>query len=240
MYIPKTIPSLFVLAALALFTSGCTTTYFMQVDALSSDIRAGQTVAAETVTFRFADTASSDADDSLRVRQLQRQVQTALATRNMIPASQGQSADVVIHARARISDPLTETDQFSEPVYFRTGGVHRVVATPVRAPDGSVSFIYSTVWIPPRTEFAGFANRNRNVTVFQKELMLSARIDDGSPRGGEEVWNITVTARDAVSDLRAHIPFMLAAALPYIGAQTEGQVVVRMRANDPMVDKFRN
>lgn len=234
------IPVLILLAAVAIFSTGCTTTYFMRVDALSSDTAVISASTAAPTTFRFAESAAEGTDATLRSRQLQRQVETALATRNLVPAAAGQSADLVIHVRARISDPLTETDQFSEPLYVRTRGVHRVVATPVRAPDGSVSFVYSTVWIPPRTEFVGFANRNRNITVFQKELVLSARVDNGTPRGGDEVWNITVTARDQVSDLRAHIPFMLAAALPYIGAQTDGQVMVRIRANDPVVEQFRN
>lgn len=209
----------------------------MRVDALSAGVQAAP---SEPVYFRFASVPDGDGEGSLRTRQLQQQVAVALAERNFLLAGAGQTPSLVISVRARISDPLTETDQISEPVYIRTGGVHRVVATPVRGPDGSVSFVYSTIWIPPRTDFVGFTNRNRNVTVFQKELTISARPYDGSARGSEEVWTVAVSARDSVSDLRAHLPYMLAAAMPYIGEQTEGQVVVRIRSNDEVVQRFRN
>jgi hypothetical protein len=229
-----------ILTALAfvLFLSGCSTTHYFKVDALSA--QDPQSAAGESITYVFAGAEEGGVDqDGLRARELRRQVERALAAKGYRLVGEKGDADLVISALAFISGPMTETESFSEPIYWRSSGYHRVVSTPVRAADGRVTYTHTTVYIPPRTEFAGYANRDRRVTVFEKTLTLSARANDGTTRGGEEVWTLTVKSRDRISDIRSHLPFMLAAALPYMGQQTEGEIMVRIRENDPSVNSFR-
>lgn len=49
-----------------------------------------------------------------------------------------------------------------------------------------------------------------------------------------------VSSVDESSDLRGHLPMLVAAAMPYIGEQTPGEVRVRMRDDDERVKLVRS
>lgn len=53
-------------------------------------------------------------------------------------------------------------------------------------------------------------------------------------------WQLTVALRSSSSDLRAMMPVMVAAAMPYIGHNTGRQVVVTIPADDPYVQELES
>lgn len=53
-------------------------------------------------------------------------------------------------------------------------------------------------------------------------------------------WQISVALRSSSSDLRAMMPVLVAAAMPYIGHNTGQQIVVTVPADDPYVQELQS
>jgi len=230
---------LIALASLVILFSGCAQKYGFRVDALSRD---GFVPPPQNKISFVIENADPDADENdLRFQELASIVSRGLIDRGYVRAASGEKADLVIMAGAEVSDPLTENRRFSEPIYHRTGGYSRVIRRPVIGDDGKVKkYVYSDVYVPPRSYFAGYIPRNENITVYEKVLYLSAReasTDKGKP--GDEVWTLQVKSRDTSTDLRAYLPYMMAAALPYLGERTQGEVEIVIDDEDPAVEKLR-
>jgi hypothetical protein len=209
--------------------SGCTSAYNFRVDALASP--AAASLDNKTYVFRSGD--PSIAADDLRFMETTMMVERALAERGYRRAAKEADATLLIFVEARMSGPLAATETWSDPVYLRSAGYSHVVRTPVYGADGKVtSYVSSRVYIPPQTEFAGYVNRQRQITVFEKGLYLSARLRKEDGAAGSELWTLSVITQDQSSDLRGYLPYLLAAAHPYIGQRTEGQVIVSIKDNE--------
>ena len=205
-------------AALLLLLAGCAQTYRFKVDALAdASARQARTFAMDSGSMEFPAT-------SLRFREAAAFVSRALVSKGLRPVEAAE-ADLLVTLDAAVSEPLSQTETWSEPVYLQSYGRSRLVRTPVLNEQGQVvRYVTSQVYTPPQTYFAGYQDINRNRVVYEKSLNLSARSAEGV-----EVWNVAVTAIDESSDLRAYIPLLAAAALPYIGESTEGAVVVSLK-----------
>lgn len=53
-------------------------------------------------------------------------------------------------------------------------------------------------------------------------------------------WQLTIALRSSSSDLRAMMPVLVAAAMPYIGHNTGRQIVVTVSADDPYVKELES
>lgn len=227
----------FPVLGLILFFAGCAQTYHVRVDALRDagfdDARLAD------LTYYLQRGRQPDATPDLRFQESARLLEHTLGSKGMRRAESIDEADLLVRLDTGVSHPLTATETRSDPVYFRTSGYSRVVRTPVYGPDGKVvRYVSSRVWIPPTTEFAGYVERDRNVTVYDKSLTLSAWSQrDGEPEN--ELWTLSAMVRDQSSDLRGYLPYLLAAALPYIGTTTEGEVIVRLKEADESVEWIR-
>lgn len=213
---------------LLLFMSGCAQTYRFKVDALAAP------VAGETRTFAIETPRGGEGGSQLRYREAADYVERALIARGWQEA-EADAANLLVQLEASVSNPLTETEVRSEPVYFETWGRSRYIRTPVFNEDGKVvRYVGSYVWSPPRTYFAGYNDYARNYTVYEKTLTITAVTQEG-----EEAWTVTVATIDESSDLRSYIPLLAAAALPYVGETTDGAVMVRLKADDEKVQYLR-
>ncbi len=222
-----------VLSSLTLFgvllLAGCAQTFHFRVDALADP---GHSADGERFVLEDANPGAPGA--SLRFREASDFVGRALMARGYELAPTAENADLIISLSARVSDPLSDTERRMEPVYYRTWGRSEVIRTPVVDSQGRVRYISTHVYIPPETHFAGYTSRDRSVVVYEKSLELTARTQEGA-----EVWTVRVTTLDRNSDLRASIPYLAAAATPYLGQSTEGSVAVRLKEDDDMVRTLR-
>lgn len=214
-------------ALLALFGAGCAQTYYFKVDALADpSARSGQTFALES---GFADKPGA----TLRFRETADFVDRALRARGYQPTDV-EAADLIITVQANLSGPLSDTEVRSSPVYYRTWGQSQIIRTPVRDANGQVRYVATRIYLPPETRFAGYRETERSIIVYEKSLDLTARTPDGV-----EVWTVSVRTVDRDSDLRAAIPYLAAAAMPYLGEVTEGAVVVKVDEGDETVSYLR-
>lgn len=222
---------------LAIGVSGCAQHYRVQVDALR-DAEAPAMV-GEGQTYVIDRARAGRGAQDLRFQEAARMVEATLDSLGYRRVSDRDEADLVIMVEARMSNPLASTETRAEPVFYRTMGYTRVVRTPVFDSSGNVVSYRSTrVYYPPHSEFLGYSERDRHVTLYDKYLHLSAwTLEAGEPES--EVWTVTVVARDQSSDLRGYLPILLAGAYPYIGESTDGQVVVSIRRDAERIQSIR-
>lgn len=216
------------LLAACLF-AGCAQTYHLRVDALA-DPETGDNGQSFTLENGFPENPGS----SLRYQEVADFVGRALRARGHTPAEEPADADWVITVSASISEPLNETERTLEPIYYRTWGHSRIVRTPVVDQKGKVHYIATRIYLPPETYFAGYSGYDRSVVVYEKQLELTARTQEG-----EEVWTLRVEAVDRSSDLRSYLPYLVAAATPYLGEATDGSVVVRVKEGGETVQYLK-
>ncbi|MCC5841058.1 MAG: hypothetical protein JJT96_13155 [Opitutales bacterium] len=219
------------LLALTLFLMGCATSHILTVDALRDD-RYIPPRSSEPTLYYLTSADSMEQRETLRFREAAGFVETALAARGYARTQDRMRAQVIIEMDATLSDPQSQTQNFSEPIYVRRWGYSRVLRVPIVNERGQVTgFTYTRIIEPPRTELAGWVDRERRITVFEKALSLSA-FEARSGERGAELWTIRVAKVDDSNDLRAALPHLAAGAYPFIGEQTEGKVTVRIREND--------
>lgn len=211
------------------FFAGCAQTHYFRVDAL-----ADAALVENSGSFRLENGFPDAPGARLRYREAADYVARALTARGYTAASDEADADLIVTVAATVSDPLTETERSMEPVYYRTWGRSGIIRTPVVDSSGNVRYVATRIYSPPETHFAGYTSRDRSVVVYQKRLELTARTPEG-----EEVWTVQVSTMDNDSDLRASIPYLAAAAAPYLGRGTDGVVAVRLREDDEMVQYLR-
>ena len=217
--------------------SGCATRYSVRVDALSSpDSRTGATMQSYALASDLSEVQESD----LFFKELSSYIQPLLSEKNLRTSEEGETPDLRIGVKAHLSDPLTETRSYSDPVYLESRGYSRTVRIPVVNSEGKVvRYAYRNYWTPPRTHFAGYVDRDEQVTVYDKILVLSARPITAGGKLGDELWNIKVSLRSQSTDYRKALPYMLLAAKPYIGKRTRGEEVIVIREDDPGLLKYQ-
>jgi hypothetical protein len=230
--------SLLALGLAGLLLTGCVTRYDVHLDALSSgDGQAG----GSSALYRLVSNTPGVEETDLFFKEVSRQLTPALADAGFRPAANPANAGLQIKVRAVLSDPLVETRSYSEPIYFDSPGYVQTVRVPIVGEDGKVvRYAYSRYWTGPRTRFAGYVDRDRQLTVYDKILELSAERLDQSGEPVEEVWAIRLRLRSESTDYRSALPYILAAAQPYIGSRTDGEIKVAIREDSPDVSIYRD
>lgn len=223
---------------LLLVFSGCATRYPVHIDALSAEpARSG---ASGSTYVLESDTPGIETTD-LFFKEVARQVNTALGKAGYRESESREGAGLVISVNAHLSDPMTETREYSEPVYYNSPGRLRTVRIPILGPDGKVvRYAHRSYWSGPRTHLAGYVDRDRQVTVYDKILKLSAREAHPPGKAGDEVWALSVRLRSGSTDYRSALPYLLLAAEPYIGQRTEGEIVVDVLEDAEGLDAYRS
>lgn len=222
------------LALLTLLITGCATQYAVRVDALS-DMRGGQ-----AASYELTNENPGEEDTDLFFREISRHLHPVLREAGFDRAGEGREPAQLIGVKAYLSEPMVETRSQSEPIYTHTPGYNHVVRIPIVNEEGKViSYSYRSYWRPSRTQFAGYVDRDRQYTVYDKVLELSARERTPGGEAGEEVWTVRVALRSQSTDYRAALPYMLVAARPYLGKRTEGEEIILLKEDDPEVEAYR-
>lgn len=233
---PARIPSLLKLSLVALpaLLGGCTTTYVVQVDAISQSTER----AAEAQSYHIKTNNPQHDEESLRHKEVANYVKTALSGKGMYEAPKPEMADVVVNIDYGMESPRVKYETVSNPIYAQVGGGVRYVQTPVYDRNGRVVG-YQTVAIydPPRTELIGYEDTVQPIVVYEKFLKISARenvpADEGRPPS--EVWTVNVSAEDESKDLRKYLPILAAASADVIGTNSHTQKPVTIKADDEVV-----
>lgn len=224
-----------VLAALMLWV-GCTTPHRVRVDALAADARHSQPGTRYVLRSGLDGMPETD----LFFREVASQLSIAMQQRGFVRVEDGAPFDIEVFLQPFLSQPLTEAQTRTDPIFVETRGYTQVISVPVVNSAGQVvSYVHRTIYSPPRTEWAGNVNRTEQVTVYDKVLRLSARLPAAEAARGVEVWSLSVALRNRSTDYRGFLPYLLTAAAPHIGKRTEGEIIVEIPPDDPAVSAFR-
>lgn len=225
--------------ALTLLLGGCTTTYVVQVDAIS---QAAQVATNETPalpqSYEIRTNNPKMDEGSLRYKEVAGYVKTALSGKGMYESPRAVKADVVIDIDYGMDSPRVKFETMSIPIYAQTGGGVRYEQVPIYDNRGNI-IGYRTVVLrePPRTEIVGYEDQVKPVIVYEKFLKISARSNQESVEGRAppEVWSVNVSAEDESKDLRKYLPILASATADYIGTNTKEQKPIRIKEDDEVV-----
>ncbi|MGC9453132.1 MAG: hypothetical protein ACP5I4_17000 [Oceanipulchritudo sp.] len=224
------------MAVAALLFPGCATQYAIRVDALSAGER-GATAGPRTYELASATPGVEEGD--LFFKEVARYLEPVLRENGYRRVEPGTEAGLRIAVDAHLSEPLVETRSYSDPVYVHTSGYSGAIRVPVLDSEGKVvRYRYYSYYEPPRMELSGWVHRDRQFTVYDKVLRLSAREILAGGSLSEELWTLTVSLRSDRSDYRSALPYLLVAARPYIGERTEGEEVILLKEDSEEVRAF--
>ncbi|MBI2815288.1 MAG: hypothetical protein HYX71_13515 [Opitutae bacterium] len=225
--------------ALSVFSGGCSTTYVVQVDAISQAAKvADSTPVAMPQSYEIRSNNPKMDESSLRYKEVTGYVKTALSGKGMYEAPRAVKADVVVDIDYGMDSPRVKFETISVPIYAPTGGGVRYGQVPVYDRNGRIVG-YQTVALrePPRMEVVGYEDRVKPVVVYEKFLKISARANQESVEGRAppEVWSVNVSAEDESKDLRKYLPILASATADYIGKNTKEQKPVKIKEDDEVV-----
>lgn len=214
------------LAVALVLLSGCATTHTLKVDSLAKP------AAEKSISYEIKNKNPLVADDSLRYKEAESLVKTALSGRGMYEAPSNTKADMVVDLDYGVGPPQVRRETVSEPVYITIPGQVRTERVQVGT-DSQGRPIYQTITVqdPPTTEFAGFREYIVTVVVYEKYLKLTARENKEAVEGQppNEIWTLDITSEGESKDIRKHLPVLVAASIDYIGKDTQGQKTIRIK-----------
>ena len=171
----------------------------------------------------------------LRFREAARYVATALEGKGYRQTQQVGNADLLVELTFYTDEPREVLDVRHYPeTYYRPGFAYSI-QVPVYNNAGVVIGYRSRIMREPSRSYTHWQEQLESVTVYDKVMEISAY--DNRPNAPtkdlEEMWSIVITNSDTSQDIRSYLPYMVAAAIPYIGEDTGSQIVVSITPDDP-------
>ena len=217
-----------------LVITGCSSTYSFKVDAINNS----DPNVKELKSYKIVSSNVQINEEDLEFQEVSQYIKTALSGRGYYEASEIDNADMVIDVSYGVSEPQTDFKTKTSPIYGRSSGGFKTISTPVIDRNGNVRYVNSTVYTPSRLEMIGVQEQIIPIITYEKYLRMTSRdnrdiVNKESPT---QVWSIYVKNKDESEDLRKYVPLMAAAAIPYVGENTENQQEIRIKEEDDIVD----
>jgi len=209
-----------------LWLVGCSGGYKVKVDALAKPD------AENAIAYRIQSNNSKLNPNSLRHKEAEKFVRTALSGRGLYEAPKAELADIVVNIDYGISEPKLVLERRTEPIYRTLPG--RTYTTVVQVgtdKNGNPIYATQTYQEPPSTEYVGDREYTVTVVNYEKYLRLAARENKtaGDNAPPSEIWTVDVSSEGESRDLRKHLPVLAAATIEYVGKDTVGQKTIRLK-----------
>ena len=208
--------------------AGCNNTY-VKVDAVA------RPEAEQAIAYQIGTTNPELDVDSLRYKEAERYVKTALSGKGLYEAPKAEMADMIVNLDYGISPPKVTREVRSEPIFREVPGPTYTETVQVGT-DKDGNPIYSTVTVrgPPTTQYVGDREYTVMVVTYEKYLRLSARETKapGEGRPPAEIWTVDVSTDGENRDLRKALPALAAATIEYIGKDTRGEKTIKLKDTD--------
>ena len=222
---PRRWPVFLLAATSSLLLSACANTYEMKVDALT------RPKVDTSASYKIVNHNPTIDSDSLRYKEVEKAVKTALSGKGMYEAPSADKADLIVNFDYGINPPKVTEEQRKNPIFVSTPGqMHSEVVMTGRDRQGNPIYTEIITQEPPRTEYVGDESYLVPIVTYEKYLRLSARENKPAVEGRQplEVWSIDVTSEGSSNNLRKYIPLMAAATIGYIGKDTSGEKKVKL------------
>ncbi len=217
--------------------TSCAPSYHFKVDAI-----AGGAVQSSDSFYLTSNDAEKNATD-INFEEASTYIKTVLEHKGFHNAQDLDSADTLIVVSYGIGDPQevlvvrgsNSANSLLSPTYAirreydDSGGV---------VGDGTSTYLVEV----PSQGSEPAQDRLERKTVYEKYLKLEAfdnRLAAPSHER-ERLWSIGIANADQSEDIQEYLPYMLAAALPYIAKETGSQISVELKPNDPTIEFIRS
>jgi hypothetical protein len=193
----------------AAFVSGCATAHRVTIDSLA---RPG----ADAVSYSMRNTNPSVAGDSVRYREAEELVKTALSGRGLYEAPANTKPDVIVDLAYGVGPPKVRREKQYAPLSSWE--------LPGRIDLDRDGFLI----IPQRREVS------ISTTTYEKYLRLTAResVPATPGRPPAEIWTVDVISEGESQDIRKYLPILAAASIDYIGRDSHGHKTIRIKDTD--------
>ena len=200
--------------------AGCkTTTYVLQVDAIS---QTGQIAQKSTPPQSYHVRSSNPTipEDNLRYIEVSDYVKTALSGKGMYEAPSADKADVIIEIDYGMDSPRMKYETVTTPIIvLQEGPAQREIVPVSTTADGTTR--YKVIRVPGLQirKIVGWKEEIEPIIVYEKFLKVSARENREAMEGRQapEVWSVNVSAVDQSNELRKYMPILASATADYIG-----------------------
>jgi len=230
------------LVAAVVLLAGCkTSTYLVQVDAISQAGANGVAPkpAREPKSFKVRAHNPKIDEDSLRYREVSDYVKTALSAKGLYEAPTAESADLIIEIDYGMENPRMKYETVTTPIVVFQEGLPTREMVPV-ATSASGQMIYRSVRVPgPQVrKIVGWKEETEPVVVYEKYLKVSARENQDSVEGRPppELWSVNVSAVDQSQELRKYLPILASATGDFIGTNTKREKSIAIHEGDESVE----
>lgn len=221
---------------LLLVLSACTPSYHFKVDAISDG--AMQTEGSFFIVSGNPELKESD----LRFREAATLVQTALEGKGFYRSPDVASADMLVEISFGMGEPREVLESRSYPETYWRPGFSYAIRIPVYDKSGDLVSFQTRIVREPSRSYTYWEERLDSTTLFEKHFTIEA-FDNrlgSAQHEPQQLWSVVITNADSSDDLRGYLPYMIAAALPYVGTDTGSQIYVSIRPDDPTVQFLRS
>ena len=225
---------LLALTTALLFVYGCASTVNININSI---VDPALTPPGKRYVFNSGDKNQDD----LYFREFSRYFDTVLQDAGYIKVNTQQEADLDILFTFGISDGRSGVHSYASPIYDYVGGETITITEKTSGPNGQK---VTTITIPSRLERVGTSIESRSYTLFNRTVSLEARLIDEQDEETPEqaaplVWSIYVYSVGESNDLRLVMPYLAAAAAPYIGKNTGQLIAIKLKADDASVQRLK-
>jgi len=227
--------------ALLLFTvllllSGCATTTEVNVNSIVDPalVQTGK-------RYLLTNGNNEKAQDDLFFREFSRYFNAVLQQQGYEKVNNLADADMEIFFKYGISDGRTGVYSYASPIYDFVGGESITITENA----GGTGQKVTTIHIPARLQRVGTDVETRSYTLYNRTASLEARtvtkVEEGETQRQKNplVWSIYIYSVGESNDLRRVMPYLAAAAAPYIGLNTGQQITLKLKNDNPEVQKLK-
>jgi len=182
------------------------------------------------------DVASND----LYFLEFRRYFDHILKKQGLIMSESRDEADIEIQFQYGISDGRTAVQTYSWPIYETFGGHSVTVTEKITDSDGQTRTVQRTTYVPAYLQRVGSTYETRSFTIYNRYANLAALpIRTSGDKQAIPIWSINIHSVGETSDLRAIMPYLAAASVPYLGRNSGQQQLFELSHDDPVVLELR-
>jgi hypothetical protein len=194
---------------------------------------------------RYVLSSAEKNQDDLFFREFSRYFDTVLQDAGYIKTENKDEADLDILFKFGISDGRTGVYSYTSPIYDYIGGETITITEKTSDPSGQK---VTTIRIPARLERIGTSIETRSYTLFNRTASLEARaIPERTTEQPAEkpaqtnplIWSMYIYSVGDSNDLRLVMPYLAAAAAPYLGKNTGQLITVKLKPKDAAVQRLK-
>ncbi|HEY5603173.1 MAG TPA: hypothetical protein VIM41_08705 [Gammaproteobacteria bacterium] len=218
--------------------NACTPHIAVSVNAISDPqvIAYGKRYYLTNITDMNKDTAATD----LYFLEFRRFFDHTLQKQGFIPSESLDAADIEIQFHYGISDGRTGVQTYSWPIYETFGGHTVTVTENVTDSSGQTRSVQRTVHVPAYVQQIGSTYETRSYTLYNRYANLAAiPVHRNADKPATTIWSVNIQSVGESNDLRAIMPYLAAASLPFLGHNSGQQQIVKLRQDDPIIIELR-